>query len=66
MLILTLFVGGVDLQEEGNKLTEPREYRWRHSWFSDPDPQDGKQLFPISVGAGTSRNVLKLEEEAQG
>lgn len=63
MFILTSFLGDADLQEEGSKLTRPGEYRCRHAWFSDPDPQDGKQLLPISVGAGTSEYVLKWKGE---
>lgn len=58
MLILTLFVGATDVREEGSKLTTPEGYRCRHSWLSGPDPQDRKQLFPISAGAGASENVL--------
>lgn len=63
MFILTHFLGDADLQEEGSKLTRPGEDRCRHAWFSDPDPQDGKQLLPISVGAGTSEHVLKWKGE---
>lgn len=63
MFILTYSLGDTDLQEEGSKLTRPGEYRCRHAWFSDPDPQDRKQLLPISVGAGTSAHVLKWKGE---